>query len=155
MSPHRTVRLAALVVPSLAALLAGCGDVSSITATAGAPGIGIGIGGGTGGAHPSALVGRWSRVSYHRDGGGALHSSEMRWEFLAGGAVTRTIVTTNITFGLQDVETREGSWTATATEIVVAFSPPAAGTTRLRWQVDRSASPAVLWLDDARFERVG
>jgi hypothetical protein len=100
------------------------------------------------------LVGRWSRVTYYRDGAGALHSAETRWEFLASGSASRTIVTTNITYDLQDVERRDGRWTATASEISVILEPPAAGSMRMRWTIDRASAPAVLLLDGVPFQRV-
>ena len=146
--PRARAALAAAAV-----VLAACAP-GDITATAGAPGIGIGVGEGSGVSQPSALVGRWANVRYYRDGAGALHSSETRWEFLASGWATRTIVTTNITYGLQDVIVREGRWSATAGELVVDFEPAGAARVRVRWTIDRAVVPPVLWLDDTPFQRV-
>ena len=145
--------LARAALVAVAIVLAACAP-GDITATAGAPGIGIGVGEGSTVSHPSALVGRWSHVRYYRDGAGALHSSETRWEFLSSGWATRTIVTTNITFGLQDVVVREGRWSASAGELVVDFESLGAVRARFRWALDRAVVPPVLWLDDTPFQRV-
>ena len=69
----------------------------------------------------TALVGTWSFTRYFYDDAGNLHGSQTVWTFYSAGNVTRQVYTDNFTAGVGDVITTTGTWTATPTNVDVAF----------------------------------
>lgn len=123
MSTRAVRRGAALVrgarVAALVLLVAGCDGPG--VASPGRPIVGV-SGAGSAGA---SVVGTWRRAIFFLDDFGIARSSETSWQFTADGAVTRVLVSRNLTFGLVDVQVGAGRYQLQGTRIVIDFVTPA------------------------------
>jgi hypothetical protein len=137
------IRLA-ILVSCVAAL--SCGTERStlgvVTGPPGAPG-------GTP-TRDAALIGSWWRIVLFSDGDGTTHASETTWRFDPGGAATRTVVASNLTFGFFDTVVAGARWRTEGGDVVITYSAPDSGTVRFAYRV----SGDTLTLDTRAFVRV-
>ncbi|MGI9076346.1 MAG: hypothetical protein ACR2G6_03315 [Gemmatimonadaceae bacterium] len=96
-----------------------------------------------------ALVGRWERVVFFTDAGGAVHASETLWDFRSDGTALRTVVTRNLTEGFADAITAIVNWRVQGSSLVLDFVSPASGTTQFFFHINRD----ILTLDGRDFVR--
>jgi hypothetical protein len=114
-------------------------------------GPGIHIGTGTGSGQHNALMGLWTRVVVITDNAGDAHSSRTTWEFRSDGSATRTVVTQNLSVGVSDVISANGTWHTEGSTLVITFRSPNTGTSRFSFIVFSN----VLTLDGRDFVRIG
>jgi len=84
----------------------------------------------TGGSIDSRLVGRWSRTVLLQDDVGAVHASRTTWRFGADAMATRSVVATNLTFGLIDSVVTPARWRTEGGAVVFTYLPEGRGTAR-------------------------
>lgn len=108
----------ALAAAVLALALGACDGPGVVSP--GRPVVGISGAGST----AASIVGTWRRALYFLDDFGIARSSETSWQFTAGGAVTRIVVTRNLTFGLVDVQVSAGRYQLQGTRVVVDLVTP-------------------------------
>lgn len=98
----------------------------------------------------SSLQGTWQRTLVFFDDFGFMHSSETTWSFDAGGAATRTIVTTNHTLGAADTSLTIARWRLDGSSVVIDFTAPSPGTITLEVRLQG----ATLFLAGQEYERI-
>ena len=144
----RSVLLAALIV-------AGCqGDPVTITGPIGAPrprnpgtsGTGTTA---TGSAIDPRLVGTWSRTLLFQDNVGAIHGSRTTWRFGSDAVATRSVVASNLTFGMVDSVVTAARWHIEGATVVLVYLPEGHGSARFDYQLQGST----LFLGGIGFER--
>lgn len=77
------------------------------------------------GSAATSIVGTWRRTVFFLDDFGIARASETAWQFTADGAVTRVLVSRNLTFGLVDVQVSAGRYQLQGARVVVDFVTPA------------------------------
>ena len=147
-SPRRIHSLVGLCF-ALAIAASACGERVDVTGTAGAPRTGIGTGGGSGGGVAGRLVGHWSRTVLLQDHFGAIHASRTSWRFGSDASATRTVVSSNLTFGFVDSVVTRAQWRVQGSQLVISYQAPGAGDVRF----DYLLQGATLLLDGLPFER--
>ena len=116
----------------LAAIAGGCdGHPTTITGTIGAPrpgNPGTTGSGTTSASRDSRLAGRsWSRTVLLQDNAGAVHSSRTTWHFGADGIATRSVVATNLTFGIAHQVVTLARWRTQGGTVVLDYLPDGSG----------------------------
>ena len=130
------VRLALLT----ALVVAGCqGEPVTITGPIGAPRPGTpgtsGTGTGTAGSSiDSRLVGTWSRTLLFQDNVGAIHGSRTTWRFRGDAFATRSVVASNLTFGMVDSVVTAARWHTEGATVVLVYLPEGHGSARFDYQ---------------------
>jgi hypothetical protein len=99
----------------------------------------------------AAIVGTWQRTIIFTDDFGFVQSSETTWRFTSDGAATRTVVARNLTTGAFDTVVTQATWTIDGTTVVLQFTAPNTGETRLSFSVQNTT----LILAGFSFSRVG
>ena len=151
MMPSLPSRLRALVTLCGALVIgaSACGERVDVTGTAGAPRTGISHGGGSGGGIVDRLVGHWSRTVLLQDHVGAVHASRTSWRFGADASATRTVVSSNLTFGFVDSVVTRAHWRIQGSQLVISYQPAGSGDVRFDFLLQGST----LILDGLPFER--
>lgn len=114
-----------------------------VTGPPGSPGGGTAV-------RDAALVGSWWRIVLFSDDDGTTHASETTWRFESGGAATRTVVASNLTYGFFDTVVAGAQWRTEGGAVVISFSAPNSGTVRFAYRVNGDT----LRLDTREFLRV-
>src|SRR5688500_3942161 len=145
-TPLRSALCALLVVA------AACdGERATITGTIGAPRPSNPATAGTGSssALDSRLVGRWSRTLLFQDQSGAVHASRTTWRFGSDAIATRSVVASNLTFGMVDSVVTFARWRTEGAALVLTWLPDGSGTVRF----DYLLQGATLFLGGIGFDR--
>ncbi|HET7622448.1 MAG TPA: hypothetical protein VFK39_11155 [Gemmatimonadaceae bacterium] len=95
-----------------------------------------GRGGGSGAA--GLLIGQWSHDEVFTDDNGGVHSSKTVWRFEEDSSARRMVVATDIAAGFADTVVANALWTATGTQLTIAFQPPDSGSVTFPYQVHLS-----------------
>ena len=126
----RAMAAACLVV----AVLGGCaGEPVTITGNGGAvrptnPGTsGTGT---TSSRGDSRLLGAWSRTVLVQDNAGAVHASRTTWRFSADASASRSVVASNLTFGIMDSVVTAARWHTEGATVVLVYLPEGTGSAR-------------------------
>ena len=146
MSPTRTMRPSpprALRRRDVWRALATCLVVAVLTACDGEP---VTITGNGGAARPtnpgtsgtgtnstrgdSRLLGAWSRTVLIQDNSGAVHASRTTWRFEPNASATRSVVASNLTFGIMDSVVTAARWHTEGAAIALTYLPEGTGSAR-------------------------
>lgn len=114
---------------------ASCEGAEVVTGPEAGGGIHIGIGHGS--SLRAAVIGSWIYAITLADDAGVLHRSETIWRFGGDSTATRTTITTNITYGLQDVIVIDARWRVIGGELEITYLAPPARTARYPIRADR------------------
>ena len=126
--------LRAVAVAFLIAVVGGCdGEPVTITGTSGAsrptnPGT-TGTGA-TSSRGDSRLFGAWSRTVLVQDNSGAVHASRTTWRFGSNASATRSVVASNLTFGIMDSVVTSARWHTEGATVVLTYLPEGSGSAR-------------------------
>ena len=127
---------AALTTACLVAsvVVAGCGgEPVTVTGTVGAPrptNTGTSGTGSSTGVGDARLVGAWSHTALVQDNLGAVHASRTTWRFGADAFATRSVVATNLTFGMVDSVVTAARWRVEGASVVITYLPEGRGSAR-------------------------
>ncbi len=134
-------------------LVAGCeGSPVTITGNAGAPrptNPGTSGTGTTPARGDARLVGGWSRTILLQDNTGAVHASRTTWRFGTNALATRSVVASNLTFGLVDSVVTSARWHTQGASVVIDYLPEGTGSARF----DYLFQGTMLILGGIAFER--
>ena len=128
------------------------GERTTITGTIGAPRPSNPATAGSGASSSSLdsrLFGRWSRTLLFQDHAGAVHASRTTWRFGSDAIATRSVVASNLTFGMVDSVVTFARWRTEGGAVVVTYLPEGSGTARF----DYLLQGATLFLGGIGFER--
>ena len=128
------------------------GERATITGTIGAPRPSNPATAGTGSsssALDSRLVGRWWRTLLFQDQSGAVHASRTTWRFGSDAIATRSVVASNLTFGVVDSVVTFARWRTEGAAVVLTYLPDGSGTARF----DYFLQGATLFLGGIGFDR--
>ena len=128
------------------------GERTTITGTIGAPRPSNPATAGTGSsssALDSRLVGRWSRTLLFQDQSGAVHASRTTWRFGSDAIATRSVVASNLTFGMVDSVVTFARWRTEGAVVVLTYLPDGSGSVRF----DYLLQGATLFLGGIGFDR--
>ena len=103
-----------------------------------------------------ALVGSWTRLLLFTDVDGTQRGSRLTYQFASDSTVTRTLVTSNFTLGLEDTVVESGRWVTQSGTVILRFNvgQPSEFASRFSYRTARrSDGNQILLLDDAGFVR--
>lgn len=142
-----------MVLGAMVVAVAACdGERVTITGTIGAPRPSNPATGGTGSSSSTLdprLIGQWSRTLLFQDPSGAVHASRTTWRFGGDAIASRSVVASNLTFGIVDSVVTFARWRTEGAAVVVSYLPEGSGTARF----DYLFQGATLILGGIGFER--
>lgn len=127
--------VARVAAACMLAVLASCDGAQVLTGTEAGGGIHIGIGQGS--SLRTAVIGSWIHAVTIADDNGVVHRSETIWHFAGDSTATRTTITTNLTYGLQDVIVIDARWRLVGGELEITYLAPRVRTVRYPIRADR------------------
>ena len=147
----RRSRLRSVLCASLILATACDGERATITGTIGAPRPSNPAtgGGSSSGSLDSRLIGQWSRTLVFQDQSGAVHASRTTWRFGSDAMATRSVVASNLSFGMVDSVVTFARWRTEGAAVVVSYLPDGSGSARF----DYLLQGATLFLGGIGFTR--
>ncbi len=148
----RIARLHVVLGALLVAATACDGERTTITGTIGAPrpsNPATAGGGGSSSTLDSRLFGRWSRTLVFQDPSGVVHASRTTWRFGSDAIASRSVVASNLTFGMVDSVVTFARWHTEGAAVVVSYLPEGSGTARFDYLLQGTS----LFLGGIGFER--
>lgn len=127
------------ICAALALIVAGCGERTDLTGTSRASRPGTTSTSGSSSAVDTRLVGRWSRTLLLQDAGGSIHASRTTWRFGADASASRSVVASNLTFGLVDSVVTSMRWRTEGRTVILTSVAPGVAETRFEYRFDGQA----------------